>query len=370
MATSPNDPRITEALRRATEWMRQHVGRVDPDGVFVWNLVYPAGVGWAWCGGFQVAGFKIAAGVDLMKCAWWFYTPYIRNFAARIGALVSDPSPSGQTLFDWHGDGIIDHVGLTYPDYDSSLYRSIEGNTSSGTAGSQSNGGGVWIRYRHYDDIAAWVDMRRVLAWMLDNGKWDGRIPSGHNVGGGVPEVSVTNPNGYNAGYVREVQQRLVAHGYDIGPDGVDGVLGWDTYGAVSRFQADHGLDVDGVPGPLTIHKLRQAPGSAAQFRDIRALQRAVGATADNVAGPDTRKRLHAVRQASAWAGWSFPYGVAYTQSVVGTDPDGAWGDASAEAHDRAVEAIQQAVGATVDGIWGPDTEARVNAALAAAEQP
>lgn len=103
---------------------------------------------------------------------------------------------------------------------------------------------------------------------------------------------------------------------------------------------------------------------------DIRALQRAVRANPDNVAGPNTRSRCYALAAASNWGGNTFPFGVAFTQSVVGTEQDGIWGPASEEAHDNTVEAVQSAVGSEVDGIYGPDTNTRVNALLDRAEQP
>jgi hypothetical protein len=103
---------------------------------------------------------------------------------------------------------------------------------------------------------------------------------------------------------------------------------------------------------------------------DIRALQRAVRANPDNVAGPNTRSRCYALAAASNWGGNTFPFGVAFTQSVVGTEQDGIWGPASEEAHDATVEAVQSAVGSEVDGIYGPDTNTRANALLDRAEQP
>jgi len=103
---------------------------------------------------------------------------------------------------------------------------------------------------------------------------------------------------------------------------------------------------------------------------DIRALQRAVRANPDNVAGPNTRSRCYALAAASNWGGNTFPFGVAFTQSVVGTEQDGIWGPASEEAHDDTVEAVQSAVESEVDGIYGPDTNTRVNVLLDRAEQP
>lgn len=77
----------------------------------------------------------------------------------------------------------------------------------------------------------------------------------------------------------------------------------------------------------------------------------------DNIWGPDTDKRVWAVRQASAFAGELFPYGVEYTQQVVGTADDGDWGDLSRLAHDHAVAAIQRALSVGDDGRWGNGTE-------------
>ena len=62
---------------------------------------------------------------------------------------------------------------------------------------------------------------------------------------------------------------------------------------------------------------------------------------------------------ASDWGGRTFPFGVGYTQGVVGTEQDGVWGENSMEAHDRVVEAIQDALGVDVDGVWGPVTQNR-----------
>ena len=172
MATSKNDPRILAAINKAMSWQLSQVGKANARSV--WALAYPqwTNTGYAWCGGFQVAAFK-QAGVDLMKCCWWFYTPYIKNFAQKIGAWKTSGQNFGDNvLFDWSLDGVIDHVGAAYPDSNAASFRSVEGNTSRGTAGSQSNGGGAWVRYRSKPALRGWVDMRAVLAWMIDTGKW------------------------------------------------------------------------------------------------------------------------------------------------------------------------------------------------------
>ena len=56
---------------------------------------------------------------------------------------------------------------------------------------------------------------------------------------------------------VRWVQRRLHVLGYHAGP--TDGRFGPLTEAAVSRFQADHQLAIDGVAGPVTARRLRAA---------------------------------------------------------------------------------------------------------------
>ena len=196
----------------------------------------------------------------------------VRQHPTAYFVSVYDAEPGDVVIFDWDGGGT-DHVGFVEKNLGGGTLQTIEGNTSSGSYGSQSAGNGVWRRVRN-SSIA-----------------------------------------------------------YVIRPAYSDG-------GAKS--------------GPA----------------DIRALQRAVRANPDNVAGPNTRSRCYALACASSWGGKTFPFGVKFTQSVVGTDQDGIWGDASEEAHDDTVEAVQSAVGAEVDGIYGPDTNTRVNAMLDRAEQP
>jgi endolysin len=205
------------------------------------------------------------------------YVPYGIEAARREGRLVQfgDAAPGDLICFDWDADGVADHVGMVEANY-GSWVQTIEFNTSSGAAGSQGNGGGVYRRTR-----------------------------------------------------------------------------GWDSVCAVVRPY----YDGSGASVP-------------SEYSDITALQRAVGAEPDNVAGADTCQRVYAVASASKWGGEHFPFGVEYTQAVVGTTVDGEWGDASWEAHDATVEAVQAAVGAVVDGVYGPATNSAVSIALAGAEKP
>ena len=81
---------------------------------------------------------------------------------------------------------------------------------------------------------------------------------------------------GAGAGEVRALQRRLRRDGYSPGP--IDGRYGPRTERAVTRFQAAHGLKVDGIAGPQTFRELariatsqRHAPGSTARSRPTAA---------------------------------------------------------------------------------------------------
>lgn len=64
---------------------------------------------------------------------------------------------------------------------------------------------------------------------------------------------------GMSGSVVQSVQYMLEDTGYLS--DGADGVFGDGTATAVKRFQADHGLDADGVVGSQTMAALSEASG-------------------------------------------------------------------------------------------------------------
>ena len=57
---------------------------------------------------------------------------------------------------------------------------------------------------------------------------------------------------------IRDAQQALKDQGFD--PGEIDGVWGRNTIAAVKKFQQQHGLEVDGVIGPLTTAALLGSP--------------------------------------------------------------------------------------------------------------
>ena len=58
--------------------------------------------------------------------------------------------------------------------------------------------------------------------------------------------------NGMEGGDVKQLQQHLIALGYDLGRWGADGEFGDATEMALKTFQRDHDCDADGEYGPIT----------------------------------------------------------------------------------------------------------------------
>ena len=76
-------------------------------------------------------------------------------------------------------------------------------------------------------------------------------------------------------------------------------------------------------------------------------------------------QRANALISASSYGGETFPYGVEFAQSTVGTYVDGIWGPDSRDAHDDTTGKVQSILGVEVDFIVGPITEAALKAAIA-----
>ncbi|WP_298049682.1 CHAP domain-containing protein [uncultured Bifidobacterium sp.] len=84
------------------------------------------------------------------------YVPWILSANRDAGRLVynEDALPGDLVMFDWNHDGVADHIGLVEVNHpDEGWMQTVEGNTSPGTSGSQSNGGGVYRRARNYSSI-------------------------------------------------------------------------------------------------------------------------------------------------------------------------------------------------------------------------
>ena len=86
---------------------------------------------------------------------------------------------------------------------------------------------------------------------------------------------SLTIAREYAGDNTLKIQKKLQSLGYDIGVSGADGDFGNCTFEAVKKFQSDHGLTVDGIPGPNTQNALFNTSGNPSS---ILGLQEAINA--------------------------------------------------------------------------------------------
>lgn len=128
---------------------------------------------------------------------------------------------------------------------------------------------------------------------------------------------------------VRQMQRRLLVHGYALPKYGADGSFGAETLAAVREFQQAKGLAVDGLVGPKTLAALEADPVTQVVTRLLKL-------TSPNLRGDDVRwlqGRLNGLGHACGAA-------------------DGIFGPKT----ERAVRAYQAAVGLAVDGKAGKNT--------------
>lgn len=184
----------------------------------------------SWCMEFIWWCMK-QAGMDFYKTA--SCTACYKHYASR--AVSKNSLRKGDIVFfDWDHSGDCDHVGIV--EYvGSSRITTIEGNTSSGNSGSQSNGDGVYRRYRTYSQIA------KAIRPAYD----------AETTGGGTCNVTVQEvKKGSKGGSVYVLQAFLKSKGYYTGK--VDGEAGTLTANAIGAFQKAMGLTADKICGTKT----------------------------------------------------------------------------------------------------------------------
>ncbi|WP_333731756.1 CHAP domain-containing protein [Streptomyces sp. IBSBF 3010] len=170
-----------------------------------------------------------------------------RNSAVKAGDIV---------FFTWDGGPVADHVGVVTEDAPAGAdVKTIEANTSAGTAGSQGNGDGVYRRTRGRNVILGFgrpaykkavtpskptVD----LSELIRAAKLDPKAAQGHQT--------------YAAG-VKVVEAALKAEGFLAAKYAGDGSFGTTTVEAYRKWQKAlgyKGADADGIPGTTSLTRL------------------------------------------------------------------------------------------------------------------
>ena len=114
----------------------------------------------AWCASFVTWAYR-QAGVEL-DTPNRAYCPSFdrssRGSSRNLRAVTArQVIPGDLALFDWQDDRVADHIAIVTSKVSGGTFTTIEGNTSTGTAGSQSNGGCVAARKRNASDVCTFV---------------------------------------------------------------------------------------------------------------------------------------------------------------------------------------------------------------------
>lgn len=188
--------------------------------IFQWWVFNTAGLSSLFYGGGKVASCSA-----------------MRNYAKQHGQWVtSGYKPGDLVIFNFAGTkSDTDHIGLVEKVSGTTL-TTIEGNTSSGASGSQSNGDGVYRKQRNVS---------------LVNGAY--RPVYGGSTAKTIKQVSVSCGQvepGSVGGHVRAVQALLNAN-LNAGLS-IDGEYGPKTAAAIKKFQSVKKLSPDGIVGKDT----------------------------------------------------------------------------------------------------------------------
>jgi hypothetical protein len=226
-----------------------------------WSLK-PEWNGSAWCAAFVQWVLKVNG--------MWFETPlpyYVPSFEAtarKTGKWISKdgkPKPGDLVIY---GEKSGQHIGIFVKARSLGRIETIEGNTSSGLIGSQSNGDGVYRRVRTKSWVRGFVSM----SYTPEPKPAPAPAPAPSSKPKPKPvtkpkpkpvkaKVVSTLNRGDKGAAVANLQRGLRAKFPAYARIAVDGKFGPATEKAVREFQRRTGLAVDGRVGPRTQAKLR-----------------------------------------------------------------------------------------------------------------
>ena len=157
---------------------------------------------------------------------------YSAQYYKSAGCWYTSPQPGDQIFF--YSSGSINHTGIVEK-IEGSNVITIEGNTADQVARRT---------YAMANSLIAGYGRPR---WQYAADVPDTPTPAPDP----TPSTTILR-YGSKGAAVKELQQKLLKLGYDLGADGADGDFGIKTLTAVRKFQSEHGLTPDGEVGPQT----------------------------------------------------------------------------------------------------------------------
>lgn len=206
----------------------------------------PALVSYPWCAIFVSAVFWKAVGES--RFAEMACDAMIAKFQnLGLYSVSGKPNVGDVIFYDWDKNGTSDHVGIV-TDVADGAYVIIEGNKSDCV--------GYRTIYPTYPYVKGFG-----FASRLNEEKPTESAPSS-TVGQQMADKIIANRRWptlklYSKGDWVKVLQAMLNAENNAGLE-VDGEFGVFTYSAVNKFQTAHGLERDGIVGPLTWGELKK----------------------------------------------------------------------------------------------------------------
>lgn len=194
--------------------------------------------GYAWCSMFVWWCF-LQIGIDVRHSVSGSYASAegaMEGFQKHGWKIVKSPRFMDVVFFHFAGE----HAGANHTGFviaaDAHGVHTIEGNTSAGDSGSQSNGGGVYRRYRPYSVIIGYG------RYPLTGGSPVVPRPKAVSTAKKYPTLTVGMNNNKDV-----MRMQILLH------ITADGDFGPATKTKVIAFQKSKHLAADGVAGPATL---------------------------------------------------------------------------------------------------------------------
>jgi peptidoglycan hydrolase-like protein with peptidoglycan-binding domain len=228
--------------------------------------------GVAWCAMFVSYVFAHAGAPEMLKGAQTAkgsaIVSKIKLHLKKRGAKEIKPAdamPGDVVIFDFPGGYETDHVGIIRAKSNAAKKQifTVEGNTSSGAAGSQANGGGVYKRTRSFGTVESiWrpnyvAEVVTPVAPVVVPATAVSPIepvaaPTAVTAQPAAPAVAVVEPktlaHGSKGAEVKKLQAALKIT--------ADGIFGNQTEAAVKAFQLKKGIVVTGKADAETLKRL------------------------------------------------------------------------------------------------------------------